>query len=39
MNKNMKNIQIADDIVIGEDSIVGEIKIELIENLLGGTDI
>ena len=31
-----KNQQIMDDIIIGENSILGEIKIELVQTLIGG---
>ncbi len=36
MVKMKKNQQIMDDIIIGENSILGEIKIELVQTLIGG---
>ena len=36
MIKMKKNQQIMDDIIIGENSILGEIKIELVQTLIGG---
>ena len=36
MTRGKKNDPVLSDIVFGEDSIVGEIKIELVENLIGG---